>query len=42
MDYGLKGLMPIQEKDEPRSADPARDTGTRHKNALYYQYRMKN
>jgi hypothetical protein len=42
MDYGLKGLMPIQEKDEPRSADPARDTGTRNKNAMYYQYRMKN
>ena len=34
--------MPIQERDEARSADPARDTGTRHKNALNYQYRMKN
>ena len=34
--------MPIIEKDEPRSADPARDTANRNKNAMYYQYRMKN
>ena len=31
-DYGLKGLAPIKEKDEPRSADPGRDTGLKHKN----------
>ena len=42
MDYGLKGLMPIQERDEARSADPAKDTYTRHKNAQYYQYKMRN
>jgi hypothetical protein len=35
-DYGLKGLAPIKERDEARSADPARDTGTKNKNALYY------
>ena len=35
-DYGLKGLMPIQEKDEPRSADPAKDTATRNRHAQYY------
>lgn len=41
-DYGLKGLAPIKEKDEPRSADVGRDTGSKNKNPLYYQYRMKN
>jgi hypothetical protein len=40
-DHGLKGLAPIRERDEARSADPARDTG-KNKNAMYYQYRMKN
>jgi hypothetical protein len=34
--------MPIMERDEARSADPAKDTGIRNKNAQYYQYRMKN
>lgn len=35
--------MPIiREKDEPRSADPARDTGLKNKSPHYYQYRMKN
>lgn len=42
MDYGLKGLAPIKEKDEPRSADPVRDTYMKHKNPQNYQYRMKN
>ena len=41
VDYGLKGLAPIKEKDEPRSADVARDTGKNH-NPQNYQYRMKN
>ena len=41
VDYGLKGLAPIKEKDEPRSADIARDTG-KNKNVEYYQYRMRN
>lgn len=41
VDYGLKGLAPIKEKDEPRSADIARDTG-KNRNVEYYQYRMKN
>jgi hypothetical protein len=36
IDYGLKGLAPIKEKDEPRSADVGRDTGSKNKNALYY------
>ena len=42
VDYGLKGLAPIRERDEARSADPARDNGTKNNNPLYYQYRMKN
>ena len=32
VDYGLKGLAPIREKDEPRSADPGRDSGIKNKN----------
>ena len=40
--YGLKGLAPIRERDEARSADPRGDTGMKNKNPLYYQYRLKN
>eukprot|EP00347_Sterkiella_histriomuscorum_P005661 403355743 len=39
---GLRGLAPIKERDEARSADPARDIHTKNNNPLYYQYRMKN
>jgi hypothetical protein len=36
MDYNPRGLVPIKERDEARSADPARDTGIKNKDALYY------
>ena len=43
MDYGLKGLAPIKEKDEqPRSADPRDTNSYKYKNPANYQYRMKN
>ena len=42
-DYGLRnGLAPILEREEPRSADPVRDTGMKYKDPINYQYRMKN
>ena len=34
--YPLRALVPIAEKDEPRSADPIRDTGAKSKNPMYY------
>ena len=38
----MRGLAPIKERDEARSADPARDTHSKYKGANNYQYRMKN
>ena len=38
----MSRLAPIKERDEARSADPARDNGAKYNNPLNYQYRMKN
>ena len=35
-EVGLRGLYPIKEKDEPRSADPAKDTKSRYRPAANY------
>ena len=37
-----RGLAAIAEKDEIRSADPARESNYKVKNAANYHYRMKN